>query len=99
MNLSMQVRYRKYATITRAIEKASAWDLSRVEEYNTKQHKMKVDNKLQVRMIMIKTKTVRENYTNWTKVNTHNEGKRLENFFVLFSQICDIRYFFVCTSR
>lgn len=22
--------------------------------------------------------------------HTHNEGKRLENFFVLFSEICDI---------
>lgn len=25
------------------------------------------------------------------KAKTHNEGKRLENFFVLFTEICDIR--------
>lgn len=26
-----------------------------------------------------------------THTKTHNEGKRLENFFVLFTEICDIR--------
>lgn len=32
----------------------------------------------------------KQNHTHITKIHTHNEGKRLENFFVLFSEICDI---------
>lgn len=34
----------------------------------------------------------KEKTTNNTHIqtHTHNEGKRLENFFVLFSEICDI---------
>lgn len=29
------------------------------------------------------------------RTKTHNEGKRLENFFVLFNEICDIRKYFL----
>lgn len=39
---------------------------------------------------MLRNKKGKKPKRNFSTHNTHNEGKRLENFFVLFSEICDI---------